>query len=441
MRSHLHRDKKEDEAEAAREAAEREAADPGYHGQGGSDLVRSFSTALSFQQDPGRSGSSPPRKRPRVVHEEVPDDDEGAVRIYGTPYTHSSHSSHDPPSSPASVASTEIDLAPEDMDLLAASEPSSDVSMSPEDWFNPRDLTLSIRSDSAEPSELDVDEFYIDDDPLYAGNDDIFPEAGPRPSLPDMPSPSPSDDEDAEGSNGLPPAFEEHPVLRNAYVRAFVNAGFRGATHTQTADFLDAIHATISSLLPHMHDTGLEDELDGMARTLRTVENRLGVNPDKSITYYFLCPDCWMLYDPGQLYELADAECIAEDCTGALFSVKEAAGRTVRTPTRLYPYHSLQTALRRFLLRPGIYEALQHWRGPDDQPGNVPPMTHEEWEAKVDRTRPATDIYDGWGWRSLRAHCVRVWDVHGRRVFDDSPVNQRFVALEMGLVFHINIDW
>ena len=194
-------------------------------------------------------------------------------------------------------------------------------------------------------------------------------------------------------------------------------------------------------MLAQTNDEDLVAQILTMARTLRTVENHLGVNPDKSITYFFLCPLCWKSHDPALIYDLPSWDCQRPNCLGTLYSVKRTTSKIVRAPHKVFPYHSLRAALRRFLLRPGIYDALQHWRGPGDEPGEAPPITQREWLANLDVHRPMTDIYDGWGWRSLRAHCERVWDSRARRVTDESLVNQRFVALEMGLVFHMNIDW
>lgn len=255
-------------------------------------------------------------------------------------------------------------------------------------------------------------------------------------------------DDDLDDTPTLPAAFQEHPSLRNGYIRAFVNASFRGATHTQTYEFLDGICGTIESLLPSMKEneaSDLEAELLDMARTLRTVENRLGVNPDQYITYYFLCPLCWRRYSPDDLYSLPSSDCSRPRCHGTLYTMKRTSTHQYKkSPLKVYPYHSLRTALRRLLLRPGIYDALQHWRQPGDEPGEMPPITFEEWFANLDVHRPMTDIYDGWLWRSLRAFCTRRWDSRAREVVDEpreGSREQRFVALEMGLVFHINIDW
>lgn len=105
--------------------------------------------------------------------------------------------------------------------------------------------------------------------------------------------------------------------------------------------------------------------------------------------------------------------------------------------------YSVRSALKRLLMRPGIYEALQHWRKEGDEPGPAEPISHEEWLEDLDWDKPMTDIYDGWMWRSLRAFSERVWKPRERQVVDEDPTsqNQRFVSLPMGLVMHLHVDW
>ncbi|KAI0038744.1 hypothetical protein FA95DRAFT_1613136 [Auriscalpium vulgare] len=57
--------------------------------------------------------------------------------------------------------------------------------------------------------------------------------------------------------------------------------------------------------------------------------------------------------------------------------------------------------------------------------------------------RPMTDIYDGWGWRSIQAGLVRQkggeWGLP--EDVDIHNINQSFTKLEAGLVFQKNTDW
>ena len=133
--------------------------------------------------------------------------------------------------------------------------------------------------------EEDEDELIIEDDPLFRSRETIFQ---------DIPE---SDSED-EDDTPLPPALSEHPALRNAYVHVFVDAAYHGPTHESVKSSLTSTLSTIRTMLAG-DDSPVDLDLDNMARTLRTVEKRLGVNPDKIITYYFLCPDCWKVYHPS----------------------------------------------------------------------------------------------------------------------------------------------
>ena len=53
-----------------------------------------------------------------------------------------------------------------------------------------------------------------------------------------------------------------------------------------------------------------------------------------------------------------------------------------------------------------------------------------------------TDIYDGWGWRTIQAGLDRQrggkWTVQD---VDVHELHQRFVSLPLGLVWQMNIDW
>jgi len=133
----------------------------------------------------------------------------------------------------------------------------------------------------------------IEEDPDFVSRDRLFAE---------------SDDlENIEGDlTEIPPAIDEHSVIRNAYINIFASAAFGSATHAQCQDNLIAQHSTISALEdPHNPIEGLES----MARTLSTLERRLGVNPDAHITYFFLCPDCWKQHHPNELAKLESSQC------------------------------------------------------------------------------------------------------------------------------------
>jgi len=86
-------------------------------------------------------------------------------------------------------------------------------------------------------SDDDSDEIPLLEDPLFRSRAAMF---------------EPEDaDEDYEGGDdaGLPPAFSEHPALRNAYIHVCVDAAYRAATHESVKSLLTSTHSTIRTML------------------------------------------------------------------------------------------------------------------------------------------------------------------------------------------------
>ncbi|KAG2143582.1 hypothetical protein DEU56DRAFT_884230, partial [Suillus clintonianus] len=241
-----------------------------------------------------------------------------------------------------------------------------------------------------------------------------------------------------------PPAFEEHSAIRNAYVRAYIATAFKGATHDVARLIVDGVARALSSARNQAPEVEF-DGLDDMARTLPTIEHRLGVNLNSIITYLFLCPTCWRVHDSSSLYnEDLNERCDEEECDGILYTTKRlASGKHKRKPTKVLPYVSPQRAIQHWLLRPGKYEQLQEWRKEGDEPARVPPIFEEGMNAFPDVWHPIHDIHDAWGWRAIQAGLQRVChDEAISRVYDEdvNHIQQRFVSLPCGLVWQINLD-
>ncbi|KAL1740203.1 hypothetical protein HDZ31DRAFT_85553 [Schizophyllum fasciatum] len=238
----------------------------------------------------------------------------------------------------------------------------------------------------------------------------------------------------------LPPAFEDHPAIRHAYIRAFVGATFKGLTHEAVKNQLDGSHSTFRTLF----DNGVElDGFENFARTLATVERRLGVSTQGFITYLFACETCWTTHRPDELAELESADCLADGCDGKLYNYKRMSdGRQKKTPLLTVPLVRPSSAIARACLQPGKVVQWQRWRGDGDAPAEVPPLTAEGFAAFTDPNKPMCDVSDGWAWRAARAGLQRRrngdWDV---RDVDVLELDQRFVALPNGLLLQINIDW
>lgn len=284
--------------------------------------------------------------------------------------------------------------------------------------------------DEQDPSS-DEDDLVVDNDPLYQSRAAMFDDASENGSE--------GSDEDA---SALPPAFSEHPALRNAYVHAFVNAAYRGGTHESVKSSLTSTHSTIRTMLAGAPPPDNLD-LHNMACTLRTVEKHLGVNPNRLLTYYFLCPECWKVYHPKYLRELQTPSCTKDFCSGILYTSKRTASQTEkRTPCKVMPSASLIKALEHFFMRPGKWEEVQAWRKDGDHEP-APTISCDEWLASLDWDKPLNDMSDGWVWRSIPAGFQRFWDPD-RKTVDDVDVHrlyQRHVSLGCGLILQINLDW
>ncbi|GBE80097.1 hypothetical protein SCP_0213000 [Sparassis crispa] len=236
--------------------------------------------------------------------------------------------------------------------------------------------------DGEEDDELDIN---ILDDPLFVSREDVFDNEE-----------EPEDTEDDDSTSNLPPAFDEDPLIRNAYINAFIAASFHHATHDLVQHILESQYDLFISL---SDQTGHELRgLENMARTLHTVERCLGIDPDKFIIYHFLCNVCWYRHHPSELSELKSPNCMQPDCPGILYTTKKLSnGHMKRTLVKIFPSMPLTTVIQRMLLRPGKYAELQQWRKPGDEPGRVAPLAWpiDGWDAFPDPDVRMCDIYDG----------------------------------------------
>lgn len=266
------------------------------------------------------------------------------------------------------------------------------------------------------------------DDPNHVPIEDLFAQ---------IPPPEPS------SSSGEPPsALQEDPLIRRAYVQAFIAASFHGGSHDLIEHMLKSERSNLQTLSDRL-DYDFPG-LGNMAVTLRTVERRLGVDPDQFITYYFHCDSCWVRHHSSELYELRRPACLEDGCGGVLYTTKKLSnGKESRKPTKPLPTSSLERNIQRILLRPGKVAEFSAWRvTEDDEPGHKPPVAQEDWPGSLDEDYRMFDMHDAWGWNAIRAGLKRrrggPWEVED---IDIHEVNQRFVALACGLVIIFNIDW
>ncbi|KDN47424.1 hypothetical protein RSAG8_03564, partial [Rhizoctonia solani AG-8 WAC10335] len=259
----------------------------------------------------------------------------------------------------------------------------------------------------------------------------------------DGPDPDPDPNPDPDLNEEIDPAeycaaFQEHPLIRNAYIDAFVQKVLHAANHRAVNHFLKAAQRQLS-LNPDVPAEGLAR----MALTFRTVERRLGLDSGDIIKTYTLCRLCGRSYHPDYIEETDSDACQNDNCDGILYDIRHLASGQQRRVSRLtFPYASIIAWIHRLLNQPGMSELTQNWRTEDDQE-LTEPRPAEEWEADLNMDQPLGDISEGSGWRSRAAGMERVVDEQTGTVEDRSPVDPpiRFSSLPFGLSFTLNTDW
>jgi len=133
-------------------------------------------------------------------------------------------------------------------------------------------------------------------------------------------------EEDTDVEDTLPPAFEEHPSIRNAYIRTFAMHAFSGITKVVVRDQLVMVAALAA---------GIDNQTQGLgnvARTLTTLKRCLGIRTSHFIKYCFICDRCWYRHEPGDLYELLSPQCTRQGCEGTLYKITQAADSSCKPP-------------------------------------------------------------------------------------------------------------
>jgi hypothetical protein len=260
----------------------------------------------------------------------------------------------------------------------------------------------------------------------------------------DIPPPEPeADSEPDEDPNDEPlaaeiPAFEEPPAIRNIYINAWVQKTLHHATHRSSKHYLRSFDELLSG-----YPGIAPEDISHMARSISTVERRLGLATSDLITTYTLCPNCYRRYPPDYIANAPDAYCQTEGCEGELFTEKILANRArKRTSALTFPLASIKCWVQRMLSRDGYPELIQTWRKPDDH-GPARPISSEEWLNQVDLDEPLGCVTHGWSWRSRSAGLTRVHNARTGVVFDRSMVDPpiRYANLPFGLSLSMNVDW
>ena len=209
--------------------------------------------------------------------------------------------------------------------LARASSPLGDISTEELD-FNPDGIfdTPGPTPPDTDDEETMEDLPQLDHDPLFEGSDALFERI------------LDSGSDDLAPDTSSPPALDEDPVIRNAYITAYLLSACHGYTQEGIKAYLDSMHESFAAL-QRKGQLQLRG-LDTMARTLLTVERRLRIDPNRYIVYYFLCTVCWARHYPSSLNDLDDESCTMPECPGFLYSLKElTGGHLKRTPLRVLP--------------------------------------------------------------------------------------------------------
>ncbi|KEP47894.1 transposase family Tnp2 protein [Rhizoctonia solani 123E] len=312
-------------------------------------------------------------------------------------------------------------------------------------------------SNEEDDEEDNMDPFQLDNpDHLDPPDDDPGPDQGdmgedepifqPFDDPPDPPAPDDPENEDER------PAFAEHPDLRNFYIRTFILSAFKGVTEDAIAEILLSHKA---ALLAQDSRGELAPELSqGLAHfplTLRSLRHRLGMNVDRFIRVYALCPACGTRYSMEEINNMAGTECPkewdGEPCGAGLYVESILYGGVrKRSPCKSYPYIPFPDALERFLLRPGVFEWIQSWRRqghPEDEPAEVPPTTRRVWMLNMPVDQMFGDISQGWAYRAIPCGLGRHYNAQ-TGTYEDIPTGDghplAIVMLPGGVTGIVNFD-
>ncbi|EUC60582.1 hypothetical protein RSOL_352530, partial [Rhizoctonia solani AG-3 Rhs1AP] len=152
---------------------------------------------------------------------------------------------------------------------------------------------------------VELDEILYDENFGLPGGDD-YPLANEQPMfqypVDEEPNEEPDGEPDAEDNPGAQyTAFQEPALIRNAYIDAFIQKSMYGATQRALKHQLKSNRRTLTT-----HPDIQVEDIARMAQSISTVEKRLGVDADRFITTYTLCPACKRRYSPEYIEEAVD---------------------------------------------------------------------------------------------------------------------------------------
>ncbi|KAG9097024.1 hypothetical protein FS749_007234 [Ceratobasidium sp. UAMH 11750] len=247
--------------------------------------------------------------------------------------------------------------------------------------------------------------------------------------------------------NGIA-ALNEHPVLRNIYLRTWGQYAFAGATQNAIQSILESHKLVLcASVELGVFPPEFMAEIEKMPTTLRALESRIGMDFSDVLTIYPVCPECGKCYTMDELFRLRDPQCIQHmadpQCSGILYTEATLAdGTQKRTPTKSFPYNSLLAMVRQLLSHIGITDFMQHWRCDRDEPVNnaPPPVQPQEWFNRMEQDNLFGQMDEAWGWRS-QATGLEQHFVNGEYVDEARGVKPLSLShLPLGLNLGMNMD-
>lgn len=285
------------------------------------------------------------------------------------------------------------------------------------------------------------------------------PEVPAGPNAPDLdpladedqpnpyPEPEPEGPDDPD-DNELSAAFLEHPRLRNIYIRTYIRAAFARATAEDIHAILESHRLALEAAAEdgELPEAILED-LPKMPRTLRALQRRLGADLDDHLQIFTLCTSCGKRYSSDYVNAAMGPRCMRyigdELCGNHLYSESILYGGVrKRKPFKSFPYLSPITAIERLLLRPGMKEILQHWRGEGDEPGVHPPSTRRDWVNNTPEDVLFGDITTASTWRTTQVGMKRSYNLQDGMYGDEEPAGgpRSLTCLPLGLSLAMNFD-
>ncbi|QRV81168.1 Transposase family Tnp2 protein [Ceratobasidium sp. AG-Ba] len=180
---------------------------------------------------------------------------------------------------------------------------------------------------------------------------------------------------------------------------------------------------------------------------MRSLEHWLGLNAERYLIIYTLCSSCGTLYTPDYIEDTQNPNCTHEledgniCCTLLYTEVRLYGNVQKRKPIKQLPYYPVCKALESMLLRVGMHEAMQLWRGEGDEINNGPPLSKHDWYATTDEHAPLTGVHDGWGWRTQVLGMTREYNPETGQYGDVAPNPPVALARSrFGISFSISID-